>query len=62
VSFRTYGEELDKIPDMELSAPVSSSADARMLVTEVMLACTSGMLLCLDREQRLTYISGRYFE
>jgi hypothetical protein len=27
-------------------------------VTEVMLACTSGMLLCLDREQRLTYVLG----
>jgi hypothetical protein len=26
-----------------------------------MLACTSGMLLCLDREQRLTYILGAIF-
>jgi hypothetical protein len=30
-------------------------------VTEVMLACTSGMLLCFDREQRLTYILGAIF-
>jgi hypothetical protein len=26
-----------------------------------MLSCTSGMLLCLDREQRLTYILGAIF-
>jgi len=31
-------------------------------VTEAMLACTSGMLLCLDREQRLSYILGAIFE
>jgi hypothetical protein len=27
-----------------------------------MLSCTSGMLLCLDREQRLSYIVGAIFE
>jgi RNA polymerase sigma factor (sigma-70 family) len=57
-SFRTYGEELDKIPDLELADPHGESADTRLLVTEAMLACTSGMLLCLDREQRLSYILG----
>jgi hypothetical protein len=35
-----------------------SPPDANLLVTEVMLACTSGMLLCLDREQRMAYILG----
>jgi hypothetical protein len=30
-------------------------------VTEAMLACTSGTLLCLDREQRLAYILGAIF-
>ena len=33
-----------------------------LLVTEEMLSCTSGMLLCLDREQRLTFILGVIFE
>ena len=27
-----------------------------------MISCTSGMLLCLDREQRLAYILGAIFE
>lgn len=58
LSFRIYGEELDNIPDMEPYAPSGSSAEAETLVTEAMLACTTGMLLCLDREQRLTYILG----
>ena len=31
-------------------------------MTEAMLSCTSGMLLCLDREQRLTFILGAIFE
>jgi RNA polymerase sigma factor (sigma-70 family) len=62
ISFRTYGEELNKIPDLELADPNGESADTRLLVTESMLACTSGMLLCLDREQRLSYILGAILE
>jgi len=59
--FRSYGEALDNTPDSELPDPSSVSADAHLLVAEAMLACTSGMLLCLDREQRLTYILGEIF-
>jgi DNA-directed RNA polymerase specialized sigma24 family protein len=61
ISFRLYGEELDKTPDFDPPDPQASSPDANLLVTEVMLACTSGMLLCLDREQRLAYILGAIF-
>src|SRR6516162_10471136 len=56
ISFRMYGEELDKTPDLDLPDPKDGSPDANLLVTEAMLACTSGMLLCFDREQRLAYI------
>jgi hypothetical protein len=38
--------------------PKGESPDANLLVTEAMLACTSGMLLCFDRGQRLAYILG----
>lgn len=62
VSFRTYGEELDKTPDLDPADPNAGSADTNLLVTEAMLSCTSGMLLCLDREQRLCYILGTIFE
>jgi RNA polymerase sigma factor (sigma-70 family) len=59
--FRSYGEALDHTPDLDLPDPSNVSADAHLLVAEAMLACTSGMLLCLDREQRLTYILGEIF-
>jgi RNA polymerase sigma factor (sigma-70 family) len=58
IHFRMYGEEIDKTPDHEPPGPKSGSPDANLLVTEAMLACTTGMLLCLDREQRLAYILG----
>jgi RNA polymerase sigma factor (sigma-70 family) len=61
ISFRMYGDELDKTPDLDLLDPKASSPDANILMTEAMLACTSGMLLCLDREQRLAYILGAIF-
>jgi RNA polymerase sigma factor (sigma-70 family) len=61
ISFRHYGEVLDNTPDLELPDPRNMSADANLLVTEAMIACTTGMLLCLDREQRLTYILGQIF-
>jgi RNA polymerase sigma factor (sigma-70 family) len=58
INFRMYGQELDRTPDLDLPDPDGTSPDTNLLVTEVMLACTSGMLLCLDREQRLAYILG----
>jgi RNA polymerase sigma factor (sigma-70 family) len=60
-TFSAYGDALDNTPDLELPDPKGASPDMNLLVTEVMLACTSGMLLCLDREQRLTYILGAIF-
>jgi hypothetical protein len=34
----------------------------RTIVNEVKVSCMSGMLLCLDREQRLIYILGVIFQ
>jgi RNA polymerase sigma factor (sigma-70 family) len=61
ISFRSYGHALDNTPDLDLPDPSSVPADVRLLVAEAMIACVSGMLLCLDREQRLTYILGEIF-
>jgi RNA polymerase sigma factor (sigma-70 family) len=55
-TFSAYGDALDNTPDLEPPDWRGASPDTNLLMTEVMLACTSGMLLCLDREQRLTYI------
>ena len=61
VSFRSYGEELENTPDLDPPDLKAPAPEANLLVTEAMLACTSGMLLCLDREQRLAYILGAIF-
>jgi RNA polymerase sigma factor (sigma-70 family) len=39
-----------------------TGADQPLLVREMELECTQGMLLCLDREQRVAYILGEIFE
>ena len=36
-------------------------ADVKLLVDEARVNCTAGMLLCLDREQRLACVLGEIF-
>jgi RNA polymerase sigma factor (sigma-70 family) len=62
MTFQCYGHGLDETPDLDLPDHHSVPADVRLLVDEARLTCTSGMLLCLDREQRLIYILGAIFE
>ena len=58
VSFRSFGDALDGTPDSDPPDGADGSPDGRLLVAETMIGCTSGMLLCLDRGQRLAYILG----
>ena len=58
IPFEVYGRELDETPDLDLPDPAAVPADVQLLVDEARIGCTSGMLLCLDREQRLVYILG----
>jgi RNA polymerase sigma factor (sigma-70 family) len=60
-TFSAYGDGLENTPDLDPPDPKGASPDENLLVTEAMLACTSGMLLCLNREQRLAYILGAIF-
>jgi RNA polymerase sigma factor (sigma-70 family) len=43
-------------------AAASSDPDQALLVEEVKIGCTQGMLLCLDREHRIAYVIGEVFE
>jgi RNA polymerase sigma factor (sigma-70 family) len=56
-NFVRYAEGLDGAPDAELPDP-SPGADAMLIEEESKITCTSGMLLCLDRRQRLAFILG----
>ncbi|HLG77164.1 MAG TPA: RNA polymerase sigma factor, partial [Ktedonobacteraceae bacterium] len=61
VSFEELAEQID----MGLTiagAAQATDADQSLLVEEMKIECTQGMLLRLDREQRVAYILGEIFE
>jgi DNA-directed RNA polymerase specialized sigma24 family protein len=60
-TFEKYGNGLTSAPDLDLPDPNSVPADVQLLVDEARIGCSMGMLLCLDREQRLVYILGAIF-
>lgn len=60
-NFDDYWKLIDKVPDSELPVNGSYNVEMNVLVNEVKVSCMSGMLLCLDREQRLTFILGVIF-
>ena len=60
VSFEDYGNDLQNIKDVELTKEEELSQVE--LIKEAKLSCMMGMLLCLNREQRLVYILGEIFE
>ena len=60
-TFARYGQGLESAADMELPDQSSVPADVSLLIDEARISCTSGMLLCLDREQRLVYVLGEIF-
>src|SRR3990172_293363 len=61
ITFAEYGQTLDGTPDAELPDPRAVPADLQLLIAEARIGCTSGMLLCLDRGQRLIFIHGSIF-
>ncbi|HXJ39165.1 MAG TPA: RNA polymerase sigma factor [Bryobacteraceae bacterium] len=56
--FETYFEGIAAVPDDEA---VTAYGVTDQTVEELRLRCTSGMLMCLDREQRMTFILGAMF-
>lgn len=61
-TFAKYAAALDGAIDQELPDPNAVPVDLQLLVDESRLTCSTGMLLCLDRAQRLVYILGDIFE
>jgi DNA-directed RNA polymerase specialized sigma24 family protein len=52
------GSGLESAADLDLPDAASVAVDTQLLVDEARIGCSSGMLLCLDREQRLIYVLG----
>ena len=57
-TFSTYAAAINDTPDLDLPDPKSVPVDLPVLVEEAKIACTTGMLLCLDRRQRLIFTLG----
>jgi hypothetical protein len=60
LTFERFAEQLDE--GLEPVAPDPAvEVERRLLVEEMKIGCTQGMLLCLDRDHRLAYILGEIF-
>jgi RNA polymerase sigma factor (sigma-70 family) len=57
-TFADYGAAIDATPDLDLPDPRSVPVALPLLVEEAKNGCTMGMLLCLDRKQRLIFTLG----
>lgn len=57
-NFETYGAAIESTPDLDLPDPKSVPVEVPLLVEEAKVSCTMGMLLCLDRKQRLVFTLG----
>jgi len=60
LDFENYFNELDNVPVNDLNE--QEKVEMADSVEELRIRCTSGMLLCLDKKQRLIYILGDLFE
>jgi RNA polymerase sigma factor (sigma-70 family) len=58
LTFTSYGAAIDATPDLDLPDPKSVPVEVPLLVEEAKIGCTTGMLLCLDRRQRLIFTLG----
>ncbi|QEG01565.1 ECF RNA polymerase sigma-E factor [Stieleria maiorica] len=58
MTFADYGEAIAGTPDLELPDPEHVPVALPVLVEEAKHSCTMGMLLCLDRRQRLIFTLG----
>ena len=57
-TFADYGAAINGTPDLDLPDPKSVPVEVPLLVEEAKNGCTMGMLLCLDRKQRLIFTLG----
>jgi len=60
-TFTDFGRTLDATPELDLPDPQTVPVELPLLVEEAKVGCMSGMLLCLDRRQRMAFILGEIF-
>ncbi|QTL99006.1 sigma-70 family RNA polymerase sigma factor [Iocasia frigidifontis] len=60
-SFEEHRNLLKHSPDMRLDDSYIRNIEQKVLVEETKVRCLMGMILCLDRKQRLVFILGSVF-
>ena len=60
VNFESYFNSIDKMPSSELNEQEES--ELKETIEELRINCTTGMLMCLSKEQRMVYILGEMFD
>lgn len=61
LTFSAYEKMLAEIEDRSIPDETAMGVEKPLLVEEAKIGCTVGMLLCLDRRQRLVFILGGVF-
>ncbi|MCE9501751.1 MAG: RNA polymerase sigma factor [Leptospira sp.] len=56
--FESFGKDLDKIPNEDFQKEELSRPETKLLIDEARIGCSMGMLLCLDRNQRVVFVLG----
>lgn len=57
-SFQGVARTLAAIPDEDIPDPNGTRLETSMLIEEAKIACTTGILLCLEPRQRLAFLIG----
>jgi len=60
VSFESYFNSIDAIPSFDLND--HEQKEYKDTIEEIRINCTTGMLMCLSKEQRMIYILGEMFD
>ena len=58
LTFASFGTAINSTPDLDLPDPRTVPVALPLLIEETKNSCTMGMLLCLDRKQRLVFTLG----
>lgn len=56
--FDSFGRDLDSIPNSDFEKAELERPETKLLIEEAKLGCSMGMLLCLDRNQRIVFVLG----
>ena len=60
-TFSSYADAINGTPDLDLPDPKTVPVEVPLLVEEAKISCTAGMLMCLDRKQRLIFVLAEIF-